>query len=191
MSMLFRFREYHRAHVQNQSVMYGSATNRSERCAWITRTWTRRHPRARIIPKARSMQILKQLFGWFFGLLSVVCLGASIFVFRGNLIQSSGALHPSTFIVFLILGPIAFIFARAWWTTWKAKPSARAWGITASLVNLFVPLSLIYFFHRHLTDSRWRIVAVSVLALVTYAWPDRENDRADHEQFEGDDPVVQ
>jgi hypothetical protein len=97
----------------------------------------------------------------------------------------------SAFIVSAVLVLLALVFAMAWWTTWKARPKARVWGIAASLANLFGPLSVIYFRHQPLNDSRWKVIVVSALAFISYAWPDSEKDSLAADHFEADDSTPQ
>jgi len=51
---------------------------------------------------------------------------------------------------------LAAVFGVAWWTVWKGKPSARGWGIAASLFYILVSLLPIIFFSR----SVWAGVGV-------------------------------
>jgi hypothetical protein len=93
-------------------------------------------------------------------------LGVAVLFLYWGIIQHHGLPRLSTFITFGVLLSLALVLAMAWWTTWKAGPTARAWGITASLANMCGPLSMMYFAHRPLTDSRWKIIAFSTLALI-------------------------
>jgi hypothetical protein len=75
----------------------------------------------------------------------------------------------------------------AWWTTWKAKPSARNWGIASSLVFLLVPVIVMHFAHQPMDVSNWSEIAVGALALIAYAWPDRERESPFDHQLGADD----
>ena len=132
------------------------------------------------------MQIVRNLFGWLFGLVSIAALGVAVLFFRWGVIHDHGIALLSRLIASGVILSLALVFAMAWWTTWKARSTARAWGIAASLANLCGPLSLMYFAHRPLTDFRWKVIAFSTLALIAYAWPDSEKDPDTADQF-GDD----
>lgn len=52
-------------------------------------------------------------------------------------------------VVAVVFAVLAAAFGVAWWTVWREKPSARRWGITASLMNILLslfPLMLAIFF---------------------------------------------
>jgi len=66
-----------------------------------------------------------------------------------------GAIHrPSAFaphrqllanlLVLTLFTVQATVFGTAWWTVWKGKPSARGWGIAASVINILISLPIIY-----------------------------------------------
>jgi hypothetical protein len=119
---------------------------------------------------------MRQIFGWLFGLCSIIALSVSVLFFRRGIVYDLGVRRFSTILTSGVIVLLALVFAMAWWTTWKARPTARAWGITASLANLFGPLSLMYFRRQPLTDSRWKVIAFSTLALIVYAWPNSYKD---------------
>jgi hypothetical protein len=83
--------------------------------------------------------------GWVFAISSMYCvLAANLLIlqgidrhydFRALLTLLVEAFHPV----------VAIIFGVAWWTILKDKPSARGWGITASLIFVLTPLwAMIY-----------------------------------------------
>ena len=83
-----------------------------------------------------------------------------------------------------LVGPVLFggqaaVFGAAWWTIWREKRSARSWGLAASLVYMFFPLSfafLIGFFSRSVSWSQllsnlqhtWVLLAIGVAGLVGF-----------------------
>jgi hypothetical protein len=48
------------------------------------------------------------------------------------------ALRSGTLFVVTFAAIVPIICGIAWWTIWKEKPSARAWGIAASLVEIMI-----------------------------------------------------
>lgn len=126
---------------------------------------------------------MRKFFGWLFGIVAVICLGVSILICSGLVAtgithrqNSRGAL--AALIVFFAFVCMTAVYAMAWWTTWKSRPSERAWGIAASLLQLTLPLSLIYFRYLKLSNGKWQMIALSTLALIVYAWPDSETESA-------------
>jgi hypothetical protein len=136
--------------------------------------------------QGRGLQILRQMCGWLFGVCSIVALGVS-FPRRG-IFNDLGGLRWSTLIVSGVMVLLALVFAMAWWTTVKARPTARAWGITASIANLLGPLYMLLFRHLPLTYSGLMVVAISMLALVVYAWPNSVGISPNAEPSEDDVP---
>ena len=122
------------------------------------------------------MQTVRKPFGWGFGFVSLLILIGSILRLCSTLIRRHGALHPGLILVFGVTVALALVFGMAWWTTWKAKPSARAWGIASSLVFLLVPVSEMYFAHQPMNNLHWSEIAIGVFSLAAYAWPDRERE---------------
>jgi hypothetical protein len=55
-------------------------------------------------------------------------------------ISQENTAGPYLLIGAALLLVFGFVFAMAWWTVFKLKPSARWWGIAASLINVQVSL---------------------------------------------------
>jgi len=135
------------------------------------------------------MPTIRTFFGWLFGIVAVIYLGVSILICSGlvgtgmtHRLHSRGAL--AGLIVFFAFVCVTAVYGMAWWTTWRSRPSERAWGIAASLLQLSLPLSLIYFRHLKLSNGKWQMMALGTLALVAYAWPDRETGPNSEKQLE-------
>ena len=118
------------------------------------------------------MQIMRKIFSWFFAVLTISCLGASVLFLRSNLQFGRGIFRLSVGVGFCFLMLMAYVFAMGWWSNWKQRSSARGWGIAASLANMAGPFFLMFFRHQALTDMRWKILAFSTIALIAFAWPD-------------------
>jgi hypothetical protein len=121
------------------------------------------------------MKSMRKVFAWFFAFLSVICLFVTVDSLRWIGLHDRGAVLVRRFLAPVILISFAYLFAMAWWTTWKDKPWARVWGTAASLANLCVMLQVMHAWHRPMTNSRWEIIAVTVFALIAYAWPDPDD----------------
>ena len=84
---------------------------------------------------------------------------------------------------------MALIYAIAWWTTWKEKPSERVWGIAAGLLHLSAVLFVMHFARVSMNEVVWGALSFGALALVAYSWPGREDDPKTREPLEGDDLI--
>jgi NADH:ubiquinone oxidoreductase subunit 5 (subunit L)/multisubunit Na+/H+ antiporter MnhA subunit len=125
-----------------------------------------------------GLQEIRPHFGWTFGIVSFTLLGLSVLHFYSKLIRDGGLVRLNshegwrTLIVCCALFGAGLVFAMAWWTTRRARPPKRAWGITASMLSLALPLS-VYFAHKPMKISDWEMVVYRALALFIYGWPDR------------------
>jgi len=69
-------------------------------------------------------------FAGIFGLATVQCLGAALYtIYRNHAVLP---LHVQLDLALYLA--LALVFGAAWWTIWREKPSADAWGIAASLI---------------------------------------------------------
>jgi hypothetical protein len=75
---------------------------------------------------------LKKILCWLFVYVLIPNLSVVFSIRRPNALQSGSLLV----VTFAAIVPI--ICGIAWWTTWKEKPSARAWGIAASLIEIMI-----------------------------------------------------
>jgi hypothetical protein len=123
------------------------------------------------------MHTLRKYLSWVFAFTSLVCLQIALSSILGTIHRQTTAaalrgLLAST--VFLIV--LAAVFGRAWWTVWKGKPSARGWGLAASLINVLVSLLPIIFSSRSIWDgfvaglsNFGLLLAVAVAGVVAFA----------------------
>jgi hypothetical protein len=59
----------------------------------------------------------------------------------------------------------------AWWTVWRGKRTARAWGIAASLIYVLIFLSSILYVPRAYRHPFWAALALGVAGLVAFWRP--------------------
>jgi hypothetical protein len=71
---------------------------------------------------------------------------------------------------------LAVIYSVAWWTVWKEKRSARAWGIAASLTYVSINIEMIFYSSRSVSACVWIMSAVAVAGLVAFSWRDEGHD---------------
>jgi drug/metabolite transporter (DMT)-like permease len=74
---------------------------------------------------------------------------------------------------------LTYIFGMAWWTVWKEKPSGKSWGIAASLINNLVMISAFILHKRPLSDYQWEVLAIGIVGLIAFLWPDEEESEID------------
>jgi len=91
---------------------------------------------------------LQFFLGWIFAITCIISLWSAFSIIlrpihgQFSFLPLRNLLAPSIFVAF------AAVFAVAWWTIGKSKPSARAWGIAASVIYLLVSLRPIIFLSR-------------------------------------------
>ena len=71
-------------------------------------------------------------------------------------------------LVTAFLAIAVILYALAWWTVWKEKPSGRGWGIVASLIYLSVSLSGILLFARPLLGYEGILLALGAAGLFAF-----------------------
>jgi hypothetical protein len=74
---------------------------------------------------------------------------------------------------------LAVIYSVAWWTIWKEKRSARAWGIAASLTYVLINLQMIFYSSRPVPSCVWIMSAIGVVGLVAFSWRDELHERSE------------
>jgi glucan phosphoethanolaminetransferase (alkaline phosphatase superfamily) len=75
------------------------------------------------------MKLMRKVWGWFFGMVALVFLCVSVMAFRLVNFHQFGASFRRQFILSGCMIVFALVFGKAWWTEFKGKLSARAWGI--------------------------------------------------------------
>lgn len=115
------------------------------------------------------MHTLRKYLPWVFAFTSLVCLQIEVSSILGTIHRQStflplrGLLAETAFLTVL-----AVVFGIAWWTVWKGKPSARSWGIAASLTNILVSLPWV-FVSRDAWRHIWVLLAIGVAGLIAFS----------------------
>jgi hypothetical protein len=123
------------------------------------------------------MRELRKYLSWLFAFTSLVCLQIS-FSLTPNMLRQ----HPHADQLSLtsqILLPVlpwifplfAIVFGMAWWTSFKAKSSARIWGIIASLINVQTALLPLLIPPHSFFNAFLLILGVGIAGLVAFARP--------------------
>jgi hypothetical protein len=123
-----------------------------------------------------SINDLRKYLCWCFGFQSLLIL---LFPFR----RIVSAIHRHYALLALpsllnaaFFSVTAAILAVAWWAVWKGKPSARGWGIAASLTCFLI------FFHPDIFPARsiWRqhvgALVIGTLGTVAFLRRDEQHD---------------
>ncbi len=128
------------------------------------------------------MNTIRKLLCWLFAISSLLCLwNALLLILR--IVHRHYAFLPGRGALAIAFFPVlAIVFAAAWWTVWKRKPSARGWGIAACLTYVLVSAWGI-FSSRSVPVSLGVMLAVGVAGLFVLLWPV-------HDEASEDDPSL-
>lgn len=135
------------------------------------------------------MRLIIKIMGWVFAMTSVlVVLGGCLFFVQTFQVQRQYAFSKPWILLIDAIFPSMFIvFGVAWWTTWKALPSAKVWGVAASLTYVLISLWQI----THGSQSDWGVPGVEfmigVVGLIAFSPRPRKRYATDETQPE-DDP---
>ncbi len=101
------------------------------------------------------MRLIRKIMGWVFAMTSaLVVLGGCLFLAQTFQVQRQYAFSkPRILLIDAIFPTMLIVFGVAWWTTWKALPSAKVWGMAASLTYVLISLWLI----THGSQSDWAV----------------------------------
>jgi hypothetical protein len=125
------------------------------------------------------MHELRKYLSWLFAFTSLVCLQISFSLTPSMLRQYPRAGQLSlTYQLLLPVLPwvfpiLAIIFAMAWWTSFRAKSSARVWGLIASLINVQTALLPLLIPPHSLLNAFLLILGMGIVGLVAFARPYR------------------
>jgi len=118
------------------------------------------------------MQDIRKVLCWVFASTAVVfpllSLRSIYAIGQRNAFLSTRYLLINLLIEVLFRVIVATITGVAWWTTLKGKPSARFWGITASLMYVLVFLLPIIFVPRSVWWHHAGALFVGIVGLVEF-----------------------
>jgi hypothetical protein len=86
------------------------------------------------------MQGIRKILCWLFGIKFLILLVHPLLPNRYPFYPQlpSVQLLLDQPVAFTFLVAVSIVFGVAWWVIWKGKPSARRWGIAASLANIML-----------------------------------------------------
>jgi hypothetical protein len=118
-----------------------------------------------------NIKILRWVLSWNFAFLSLLSIVAAFWIILRTLhLQLAAARsHPLALFIDVILPAMAAVFGVAWWKVWKEMPSARAWGIGASVLLAAHPLWRIVRFPRSIHGYNVLALAIGIAGLVVFS----------------------
>lgn len=116
------------------------------------------------------MQDIRKILCWVFACTSliyvVLCLRSMY-----TISQNYAFLTLSNLLIFVLFeAVVAAVTGMAWWTILKAEPSARGWGIAASLMYLLVFVRPIIFPWGAGRLHHVGALVIGVIGLVEFLW---------------------
>jgi hypothetical protein len=120
------------------------------------------------------MHGLRKFMSWIYAISSLRCL--QIALLRILAIQRD---HTSLPLHNVLLASVfsvqAIIFGLAWWTVFRKEPSARSWGIIASLTYIVISLWSIINFSRSVWGAFGVLLAAGITGLIVFLWRDKHD----------------
>lgn len=122
-----------------------------------------------------SVHDLRKYVGWCFVVESLLNIAISVrhilyAIHRHAHLPLRSLLDAAWFSV-----TVAAIFGVAWWAVWKGKPSARGWGIAASLTYILIFLRSISFPPRSIWGHVGELV-VGTIGVAAFLRRDEQHD---------------
>lgn len=121
------------------------------------------------------MREVRKYLSWIFAFTALVCVSISFSITPKMLGEYPRVPHLSLWWrIFFITGPwlmpiMAVVFAMASWTSFKQKPSARIWGIIASLINIQIALIPVLVPPHSILNGFLLILAEGVVGLIAFS----------------------
>jgi hypothetical protein len=121
-----------------------------------------------------GMRDLRKVLCWVFAISSLGCLRIALLRILRTLYPSDAVPPFRNLVIAAVFSVVAAIFLVAWWAVWKVKPSARGWGIAASLIYVLLPLWAAMYFPRSVWVPFGIMLATGVAGLVAFSWSDKQ-----------------
>lgn len=84
------------------------------------------------------MAAFRKYLAWIYVFTALVCLRFAVGTLAGFTSAKHSSLPLGVALYVCLLIVFAAVFGKAWWVSWKAKPSARGWGLAASSLCMLV-----------------------------------------------------
>lgn len=96
-------------------------------------------------------------------------------------------LSARNFATFVLYVAFSLTCGLAWWSIWKKRPSAKTWGISASVGYVVLFIRPIILFPRSAWWRHWSVLLIGTLGLLTFV-PSHEYEHAPETQQPPDEP---
>ncbi|MGB6692473.1 MAG: site-2 protease family protein [Terracidiphilus sp.] len=123
------------------------------------------------------MATLRKTLLWVYALIAFTSIRIGLWPILSTMCRHSGFMPLRSFFVSILLTGLGVVSAMAWWTNFRAKSSARAWGLAASLTNTLVALLPSVLARRPVFGALGIVLAIGVAGLVAYLRPFRAPER--------------
>jgi hypothetical protein len=136
------------------------------------------------------MRGLRKFMGWVFGIFSLICTWGAVWVILHTIRTQRLYVFSDPRILPLdaILPSIAAVLGVAWWKVWKEKPSARGWGIGASLAFLPLPLWFIVRYSDPVGGAYGLQLAIGSVGLIAFLRRSKVKQEAPNSQPDSNPP---
>jgi Peptidase family M50 len=123
------------------------------------------------------MTTLRKTLLWVYALIAFTCIRVGLWPILSTICRHSGFMPLRGFIVAAILSGLGAVFAMAWWTNFRSKSSARAWGLAASASSTLVALVPSILAHRAINGPLEIVLAIGIAGFAAFARPIRTVER--------------
>jgi hypothetical protein len=118
-----------------------------------------------------NLRVLKIYMGWVFAFTSLMSLVGTFWIIQTTfqMQRQNAFLYPHALMFDVIFPVMAVFFGVAWWIIREGKPSARGWGIAASLALILQTILGRSYCWRSVPIAMCVTVAVGVTGLVAFS----------------------
>jgi hypothetical protein len=123
--------------------------------------------------------------GWIYAISSLRCFQIA-FLRILHIIQDYALQPLRNLLVATEFSTLAIIYGLTWWAVFKGEPSARGWGITASLTYILISLWSIIYFSRSVWGAFGAMLASGIAGLLAFLWRDEQHDSSGNSRESAD-----
>ena len=134
-----------------------------------------------------NMRVLRVYMGGVFAISSLICTFLAFWLVQQTYqVQKRYAFsHPGVLLADLAFPALAVIYAVAFWTIWKERPSARGLGIVASILQILLPLRQIVVHSWHVRSYDGIVLALGIVGLIVFSMREGMVPEEDNSEPEG------